>query len=213
MKTWPSGFQSTSCDALFLLQDRDQVVRRLLDQVDLAGDQRVHLLLRVGHLDDLDPVDLDHLAAGQARGGLAARLVLGVLEVDVLLAGLGLGVDVDEGARADLAVDLLERVGVGDRLGIMKGTCELRLAERVEHQAVGLLQHHLEGLGVDCLELLHEVHELEAHRVALAPALDRGDAILRGDRLAVVPLQPVAQGEGPHRLVGARPRTCRPSAA
>ena len=89
---WPSGFQLTSLHVLVLLQDRDQVVRQLLDHVDLAGDQRVHLLLRVGHVDDLDPVDLGDLAAGQARGRLGARLVLRVLDVDVLLAGLGLGV-------------------------------------------------------------------------------------------------------------------------
>ena len=114
-------------DALVLLQDRDQVMRRLLDQVDLAGDDRVHLLLRVGHLDDLDPVDLDHLAAGQARGRLGARLVLRVLEVDVLLAGLRFGLAVDERTGADLAVDLLERVGLGDFFGIMKARCELGL--------------------------------------------------------------------------------------
>ena len=44
--------------------------------------------------------------------------------------------------------------------------------------------------GVDCLEVLHEVHELLAHGVARAPALDRGDAVLRGDGLAVVPFRP-----------------------
>ncbi len=71
--------------------------------------------MRIGHVDELDAVDLGDLAAGQARGGLAARLVLGVLDVDVLFAGLGLVVLIDERARADLAVDLLERIGVGDR--------------------------------------------------------------------------------------------------
>src|SRR5262249_11715902 len=48
----------------------------------------------------------------------------------------------------------------------------------------------------------HEVHELDAHGVALAAALDGGDADLGRHRLAIVPFQPVAQGEGPHRLVG-----------
>ncbi len=189
-------------DALFLLEDRDQVVRRLLDDVDLARGDGIHLLLRVGHLDDLDAINLDDLAAGQARGRLGTRLVLEVLGVDVLLAGLGLGVDIDERARADLAVDLLEGVGVGHLLRHHERNLRRRLAERVEHQAVGLLQNHLEGLGVDFLEFLHEVHELLAHRVAGAPALDGSDAVLGRHRLAVVPLEAVAQGEGPDRLVG-----------
>ena len=155
-----------------------------------------------GHLDDLDLVDLDHLAAGQARGRFGARLVLRVLDVDVLLARLGLGVDVDERARADLAVDLLEGVGVGDFLGHHEGHLRRRLAERVEHQAVGFFQDHLEGLGVDRLEVLHEVHELLSHRIARRPALDRGHAVGSGDRLAVVPFQAVTQREGPQHLVG-----------
>ena len=38
-------------------------------------------------------------------------------------------------------------------------------------------------------------------RVARAPALDRGDAVLGGDRRAVAPFQAVAQGDGPGQLV------------
>jgi hypothetical protein len=47
-----------------------------------------------------------------------------------------------------------------------------------------------------------EGHELLAHRIARAPALDRGDAVLGRHRLAVVPFEAVAQGEGPGELVG-----------
>ena len=198
-------------DALLLLQDRDQVVRWLLDDVDLARGDGVHLLLRIGHLDDLDPVDLHDLAAGQTRGRLGARLVLGVLVVDVLLAGLGLGVHVDERAGADLAVDLLEGVGVGNPLRHHERNLRRRLAERVEYQSVGLLQHHLEGLGIDFLELLHEVHELLAHRVARAPALDRGDAVLGRHRLRAIRGRRAGCRSTPS--CRRRRRTCRPSAA
>ena len=55
---------------------------RRLDHVDLAVLQRGDLGLRVGHRDPFDAVDLDDLAAGQARRRLGARLVLGVLDVD-----------------------------------------------------------------------------------------------------------------------------------
>ena len=46
-----------------------------------------------------------------------------------------------------------------------------------------------------------EIHQLLAHAVVLAPALQRGDAIFRRDRRAVMPLQAVAQGEGVGELV------------
>ena len=52
-------------NALVGLQHRNEIVRHLLDHVDLAGDQRVHLLLRVGHVDELDAIDLGDLAAGE----------------------------------------------------------------------------------------------------------------------------------------------------
>src|SRR6185295_9660943 len=45
-------------------------------------------------------------------------------------------------------------------------------------------------------------HELLAHGIARGPALDRGNAILGGYRLAIVPLQSVAQGEAIGEPVG-----------
>jgi len=85
---WPSGFQLTIWTALSAFRMGNEIVRHLLDHVDFAGDQRVHLLLRVGHVDELDPVDLGDLAAGEAGGGFGRGLYLGFLNVDVLLAGL-----------------------------------------------------------------------------------------------------------------------------
>ena len=51
-------------------------------------------------------------------------------------------------------------------------------------------------------EIGHHAHQLLAHRILGAPALDRGDAVLGRHRLAVVPFQAVAQREGPGELVG-----------
>ena len=79
MNCWPSGFQLTVCTFLVVLQEREEIVRHVLDHVDLARDQRVHLLRRIGHVDELDAVDLGDLAAGQARGGLGRGLYLGFL--------------------------------------------------------------------------------------------------------------------------------------
>ena len=194
-------------------KQRQQVVRRRLDVVDLALRQRVDLGLRVGDPEPLDPVDLHDLAAGEAGGRLGARLVFRVLDVDRLLAGLPLLVLEDEGARAGEVGDLLVRVGLGDALRHHEGHVGAGLGERLEHEPVGLLERHADGLCVRRLEAGDEGHELLPHGVAGPPALDRGDAVLGRDRLAVVPCEPVAQGEGPGAACRARPRGDRPSAA
>ena len=87
------------------------------------------------------------------------------------------------------------------RLGIMKGTTTDGLPIASMQLAELLLEHDLEGPGIDDLVLLQRLRELLAHRVARRPALQRGDAILRRHRLAVVPFQPVAQLEGPGQAV------------
>jgi hypothetical protein len=188
-------------DAGVLDQQRDQIVRRRLDEIDLAVEKGVDLGLRVGDPDPFHAVDLDDLAAGEPRGWLRARLVFRVLEVDRLLAWLPLVLLEDEGAGADRLGDLCVGIGLGDTLGHHEGDVGGRLAERGEHEAVGLLEPHDERLGVHRLQFGDEAHELLAHAVAHAPALQRGDAVLRRHRLAVVPFEPVAQREGPSELV------------
>jgi hypothetical protein len=69
-------------DVLVRLHDRQQVVGRLLDQVDLAVLEGAHRGLLVGDRDPLDPVDLHHLAARAPGRRLAPRLVVGELLVD-----------------------------------------------------------------------------------------------------------------------------------
>ena len=59
----------------------------------------------------------------------------------------------DERTGADHLVDLLEGIGLGDPLGHHEGHDDRRLAERLEQRPELLLEHDLEGLGVDDLVL------------------------------------------------------------
>src|SRR3546814_1431090 len=69
-------------DARGACQDRQEVRGRVLEVVDLARHQRRLRGLRVRHPDELDAVDLHHLAAGMAGRRLAARHVAFELGVD-----------------------------------------------------------------------------------------------------------------------------------
>ena len=203
MMIWrPCGFQPYSAMFLSFLSIGEEVGRRHLDDVDLALQQCIDRGRRVADGEPFDAIDLGDLAAGQHRGRLVARLVLRVLDVDDLLAGLPFVLLEDERARAGVVVDLLVGIGLGDPLGHHEGHVGRGLAQRLEHQAERLLEHDREGLVVERLDLADRGHQLLAERVARRPALDRGDAVLGGDRLAVVPFEAVAQGEGPGQLVG-----------
>src|SRR6185436_7218788 len=68
-----------------------------------------------------------------------------------------------------------------------------RLADRLEERAELLLQHYLESALVDDPVFPQGAGELLSHRIANLPALQRGDAILGGHGLAIVPGKPLAQ--------------------
>ena len=88
------------------------------------------------------------------------------------------------------------------RLGIMNGTLELGLPSAGSRSPVGsfsLIERVRASLASTAAD---EGHELLADGVAGGPALDRGDTVLGRHRLAVVPFQAVAQGEGIGELVG-----------
>ncbi len=189
-------------DAGIGLEQRQQVVARLLDDVELTGEQRIDGLLRIGDGAPFDAVDLHDLAAGKTRGRLRARLVLVELDVDRLVAGLPLVLLEDERTRAREVGDLRIGIGVGDALRHHEGHVGGRLAQAEQHEARLFLQLDGEALGVDRRHAVDEAHQLLADAVLGAPALDGGDAVFRRHRLAVVPQKSVAQRERVGETVG-----------
>ncbi len=183
------------------LQDRYQIERRPLQEIDVAGLQRVGCGLRVRHRDPLDAIDFHHLAARGPARRFGARHIILVLLVDGFDARLEFRGDEFERTRADLLGDRGARWRVGKALRHHEGDKRGRLAQRLQHQAVGLLQFQRDRPGVGGREAGGEVHQLLAHAVDDGPALQRRDAVLRGDRRAVMPFQSVAQGEGVRQLV------------
>ena len=177
-------------------------MRGRLDVVNLARKQRIDRLLLVGDREPLDAVDLDHLAAREPGGRLGARLVLVELDVDRLVAGLPFVALEHERAGAGEIGDLGVRIGLGDALRHHERHVRGGLAEREDEQAGLLLELDREGLRVAGRHRVDEAHHLLAERIFRGPALDRGDAILRCDRGAVVPGKAVAQREGVGELVG-----------
>ena len=187
----------------FGVQQRQQVGRHALEVVDLAADQRAHLGLRIGHAQHLDAVELGDLGARGPVGRLAARLVVGELLQDDLYAGLmQVGAEL-VGTRAHDLLHLLAARRPGDALGHHERHRRAHLGEAVEHHAVGLLQDQLDRAGVRGLERGREAGQHLAHAVARRPAPDRGHAVGRRHRLAVVPFEARPQDEGVGELVGA----------
>ena len=68
---WPVLFSTSTVRFLSFSSSVDQVLRRHLVEVDLAGLQRRERGLLVGDVLEDDAVELHHLAAGHARGGSA----------------------------------------------------------------------------------------------------------------------------------------------
>ena len=175
---------------------RNEVVRQRLDDIDLAPDEGIGRRLEVRHADPFVAVDLDHLAAGKAVGRLAARHIVRIALVDRAVARLELVAQEAERPRAD---ELGERLG-GRLRGVPfrhdEGEEAGGLGERRQELAIGRFQHDLEAAPIDRPEFGDIGQQPRAHRVALAPALQRGDGIGRGDRRAVVEGKAGPQVEG-----------------
>ena len=187
--------QDVELDVLVALELVQQVDRRDLVEVDLAGLQGRHRRLLVGHVLDDDAIDLGDLAADHAGRRLLARHVVRVPVVDVALARFGLVLVELEGAGADLGRHLLVGVRLRVLLAHDDGQVGLDLAERLQHQAIGLLKDDLEGLVVLDGRVGDPLEHVLGGAVAGGPAADRGDDIGAGDGLPVVELQAVAQRE------------------
>jgi hypothetical protein len=75
------------------------------------------------------------------------------------------------------------------------------LAEGVDDEGEGSVEHEGEAAGIHHLDLLRRLHQHAAEGLAPGPAAERGDAILGGHRRAVVELEALAQGESPGQPV------------
>jgi hypothetical protein len=195
--------QAHQLDGLVLLQDRQHVERQVLHVVDLAQQQGVGAGRLVGHHAQRELIDLHVLGPGEEVRRFLARHIGGVALQHHGVARPPLVLEEAERTRTDRVADAL----VGRRRG-EPGRHHHRqrrvgLAQHLEQQRERLLQHQLEGLGIGRRELFRVGHQHLAQRVAHRPALEGGHAILGRDRAAVVPLEAVAQGEGPGELVGA----------
>ena len=70
--------QVLDLDARYTLQHRNEVVRRLLDVINLAIDQGVHGGLIVCDVEPFDPIDLDDFTAREPARRFGARLIVRV---------------------------------------------------------------------------------------------------------------------------------------
>ena len=120
----PNLLSDFDLEVLVGLQHRQQIERQVFHEVDVAGLQRVHRGLRVGHREPFDAIDFDHLAAGGPARRLLARHVVGVLLVGHLHAGLEFSLHEFERAGADLLGDRLAGSVSANRFGIMNGTSD-----------------------------------------------------------------------------------------
>ena len=195
--------QSHELHAPLLLEQRQHVERQVLHVVDLAHHQGVGAGRLVGHDPQHETVDVHLLAAGEEVGLLLARHVVGIAFQHHRIARPPLALDEAERSRADRLGDALVARRGGETFRQHDRQRRVRLAQHVEQERERLLEDEFEGLGVDGIERGHVGQQHLAQRIAPRPSLQRGHAIGGRHRRAVVPLEAIAQGEGPGELVGA----------
>ena len=109
-------------DVGIILQHRQQVMCRLLDVVDFAGDECVNRRLLIGDHAPFDAIDFHDLAARHAGRRLRPRFVSVELDVHCLVARLPFLLLENEGPAAGEVADLL----IGTRLSNPLGHHERR---------------------------------------------------------------------------------------
>ena len=190
-------------DVLVGGEDRQDVGRRLLVPVDLAAVERRRGGRGVRDIEPLDAVDLGGFAArGKARR-LPPRQVFGVFDEHRLAAGDPFRPDEFERPGADCFRDLLVRIGLGEPLRHHERHVARQLAEGGEQQRERRFEFDRKRLVVDRLDRADRLQQFLPERVALAPALDRGDTVGRAHRPPIMPFEAVAQCKGVAELVGA----------
>ena len=187
-------------DVGVLLEQRHEVLRRVLPPIHLVVLQRARRRRGIGDHVPLDAVEVDDLGSGRpVRRATLARLVVSEPVVDHLRSHNPFLRVEPEWPAADHLGHLRERVRPGQPLRHHGGEVAGRLAERVRQQRERRLQAELDGLVVGRRQLVGKRQQRLPIRVPLAPALDRGHAIPRQHRASVMEFQPVAQRD-PHQL-------------
>ena len=90
---------------------------------------------------------------------------------------------------------------LASRSGMMNGTLVESLPSASRISGNGAFSLSVKVLSSTAVHLVDRLQQLLAERVALAPALDRGDAVGGAHRLAVMPFEAVAQRETVGQLV------------
>ena len=189
-------------DVAVALQHGHEIRERGFPPVDLTRLQGGRCRRRIGHDDPLDAIHIHDLAACPPVTGLVARDVVRVLLERRERAGLPVGAYELHRAGADVLLDLLERISLGDALGHDEAARRADLAEREQHLRIGLCQHPFHRSVVDGGQLLVDGFEHLAHGVAIGPARDRRHDVLGENLLAVVPFQTSTQFERPGQAIG-----------
>ncbi len=145
-----------------------------------------------------DPVEMRDLGTGgEARRAARVGHVACELLIDDARASHALGGDELEGAGADHLGDLRERVGPRQALGHDRRHVAAGLAERVRQQREGPLEAEDQRLVAVGGKLVGRREERLAEGVALAPAVQGGNAVAGEHGLAVVELEAVAERDAP----------------
>ncbi len=161
-------------DVAVALQHRHEIRERVSHQSISPFCSAADAVAGIRHDDPLDAVEVDRLAAGEPVGGLGPRHVVGELLEGGERARLPVAAHELHRAGADVLLDLLEGIGLGDALRHDEAAGRADLAEREKHFRIWLREHPLEGAVVDGGELLLDRLEHLAHGVARGPARDRG---------------------------------------
>ncbi len=173
---------------------------RAVEEIDLAAQQRVVGGRRVRHHHQLDAIDLHHLAAGEAAGGLLARHVAGEAVVDERRSR-PIFVAVLKRNGPEPTISLIGVYGIGERLLLAHDRAgdAVAAAEQELDVVEPLLQREREAAVVDTVHPGDQAGEDLVLRVADEHAPQRGDDVARRDRGAVVEGEAGAQREACRR--------------
>ena len=191
------------CQPGLALQCAEQIDRRVLPPVELAGAHCRRLGRRVGNHGPIHAVEVHDLRPrGHFGGTVRARNIFGKPLVGDMRTGHAFGCDEAVWAGADHLGDLLHRVGLREAFRHDAAHAGGH-AERVRQQREWLLEPEADLLVRWRGQLVGRGAQHAAEPVALPPALDARDAIARQHGVAVVELQAVAQRDVPLSAIGA----------